>query len=91
MNPWSPLGKCSHYRRTKKNWVTCILSSSFPYALCTAAGLEALNESIDQISGTKQRLKKDKKKGKEETTKPVDEDQNKMENTESHYTILKMR
>ena len=46
----------------------------------TTAGMEALEESIDQISGSKSRLKKDKEKGKKTNEAPVVEEKDKMEN-----------
>ena len=48
----------------------------------TTAGMEALSERIDQISGSKCRLKKDKEKGKRTTEAPVVEEKDKMENVD---------
>lgn len=42
--------------------------------------MDALSESIDQISGSKSRLKKDKEKGEKTTEAPVVEEKDKMEN-----------
>ena len=51
--------------------------------------MEALSESIGGISGAKSRLKKDKKKGKDESAR-TEEDHDKMENIDVPFPLLIM-